>query len=908
MNENDTRQKLIIIDGNSIAYRAFFALPLLSNGKGQFTNAVYGFTMMLMKLLEDEKPTHIVVAFDAGKANFRHELYKEYKGTREKTPGELSGQFPLVRDIVTAFGIRHLELSGYEADDIIGTITRFAEEQHIPSLVVSGDKDLLQLVSEHVHTLLTRKGITEVERYTIAKVQERYGLTPEQIIDLKGLMGDTSDNIPGIPGVGEKTALKLLHEFGSVEQVLERADQVSGKKLQEKLREFADQARLSKELATIHRSIPLTVDFADFEYQAFDVKKVRDVFRTLEFKSLLDKLPVPQAASANEAGSENGCGFDGDADPSANSAGQTAGLHVDIRIARDDQEIRQFLQTIQADAAIIADVQIPEYAGNFAGIAVAREHSVLYIPIADFQIPEPLIRLLQDEQKIKISYDVKTLMVRMLQHGQGIDTHWFDVLLSSYLLNPSEGQPDIYEILNRDLGWQLSAPDWFGKKAKQEGPADEDRAQWLGQIACGLYLNRSKLAEALEAQSLQELYQELELPLTFVLGQMEALGVAVDRARLQEIGEHLQERIAQLTKDIYQMAGTEFNINSPKQMGEILFDKLGLPTMKKTKTGYSTSADVLEKLAPYHEIVQKILDFRQLGKLLSTYVEGLLKVVETETGKVHTRFNQALTATGRLSSQDPNLQNIPIRMEEGRKLRQAFIPSESGWLILSADYSQVELRIMAHLSQDASMIEAFQQDMDIHTRTASDVFEVPIEAVTSLMRRTAKAVNFGIIYGISDYGLSQNLNITRAQAGEFIENYFAKFKGVKRFMDEIVAKAREDGYVTTMLNRRRYLPDIHSKNFNLRSFAERTAMNTPIQGTAADIIKKAMVNIDKVLKEQSFHARMLLQVHDELIFECPPEELESLQEVVREQMEHALTLRVPLKVDIHYGPTWYEAK
>jgi DNA polymerase-1 len=899
--QNDnTKQKVVLIDGNSIAYRAFFALPLLSNKQGQFTNAVYGFTMMLLRLLEEEKPTHIAVAFDAGKINFRHEMYAAYKGTREKTPGELSGQFPLLRELLVAFGIAAIELPGYEADDIIGTISHRTDTMRIPTLVVSGDKDLLQLVSADVHALLPRKGLTEAERYDPETIRQRYGLTPEQIIDLKGLMGDTSDNIPGIPGVGEKTALKLLHEFGSVEEVLAHADQVSGKKLQEKLKEFADQARLSKQLATIQRDIPLEWNLEQLEFAGFDVQKIKGLFQSLEFKSLLDKLPQHVFA-------RNGVEQDS-AEASITETEVETTPSISVRIIHAEQELAEFLQTIETDLACVSDVQVTASSGNMRGIALSNGREAVYVPLQDGTIPQRLVDLFIDDRILKVSYDVKTLMVHLARQGMEIGEKWFDVLLGSYLLNPSEGQPELVEILNRDLHRQLEIPSWLNGKGKGAEASEDVVAQWFGMLAAGVYQERPVLEAELKTHDLDRLYHDLELPLTFVLGKMESIGVKVDEQRLQDIGKHLEERLQELQSEIYRLAGTTFNINSPKQLGEILFDKLGLPTQKKTKTGYSTSADVLEKLAPYHEIVQNILDYRQLGKLQSTYVEGLLKVIDPVTGKVHTRFNQATTATGRLSSTDPNLQNIPIRMEEGRKLRQAFIPSESGWFIVSADYSQIELRIMAHLSEDETMIDAFLHDLDIHTRTASDVFNVPMEEVTPLMRRTAKAVNFGIIYGISDYGLSQNLNISRAQAGEFIQNYFAKFPGVKRFIDQIVAKAREDGYVTTLLNRRRYLPDIRSSNFNLRSFAERTAMNTPIQGTAADIIKLAMVRIDSALREVNMRARMLLQVHDELIFECPPDELDALQALVRDKMENALSLRVPLKVDIHYGPTWYEAK
>jgi DNA polymerase-1 len=874
--------KLILIDGNSIAYRAFFALPLLSTADGKYTNAVYGFTMMLLRLLEDEKPTHILVAFDAGKENFRHEQYAEYKGTRDKTPGELSEQFPLIRDVLNAFGIRYVEQPGYEADDIIGTLTKKAEEEGYDCLVVSGDKDLLQLVSDHVQAMLTRKGITEVERFGIREIHEKYGLTPAQIIDLKGLMGDTSDNIPGIPGVGEKTALKLLHQFGSVENVLDRVDEVSGKKLQERIREHREQALLSKQLATIHRDVPLDLAIDSFAYQGFDTASVKDIFQKLAFKSLLDRLPEEEHEKEEPIHQD-----------------------FDIRFV-DESELESVIASFPPTVGVYLDLEGNYHQGILHGVMVGSDSCAWYIETPDGKIPSPLQSVFLENKYKKVMYDVKAAAYVLRKQGLEMDRNVFDVLLVTYLLNPSEGTPDLIDLLNRELKWGLLPLAKEGKRSQM--PSREERVQWMGKVAIALSKVESSLSKELADKELDTLYHELELPLSYVLAQMEFVGIRVDVDRLREMGEEFKQSVERLTKEIYEMAGTEFNINSPKQLGEILFDKMGLPVQKKTKTGYSTSADVLEKLAPFAPIVQKILDYRQLVKLESTYVEGLLKVVRPETWRVHTSFNQALTATGRLSSTDPNLQNIPIRMEEGRRLRQVFIPTKPNWKIVSADYSQIELRILAHISQDENMRDAFIHDLDIHTRTAADVFEVPLDKVTAEMRRAAKAVNFGIVYGISDYGLSQNLNITRKQAAEFIENYFSKFPGVKRFMTEIVEQARKNGYVTTLLNRRRYLPDINSRNFNLRSFAERTAMNTPIQGTAADIIKKAMVDIHREIIERGLTTRMLLQVHDELIFEVPPEELAEVIELVRKRMEEAIELSVPLKVDIHAGNNWYEAK
>ena len=883
------QRKLVLIDGNSITYRAFFAMPLLSNSRGQYTNAAFGFTMMLLRLLQDEKPTHLVVAFDKGKANFRHDMYSEYKGTREKTPGELREQFPIVREILQAFNIPFIEAEGYEADDIIGTLTKKAEEEGYESLVVTGDKDLLQLVSDHVTTMLTRKGISETEKYGIPEIAERYGLTPQQIIDLKGLMGDTSDNIPGIPGVGEKTALKLLAQYPSVEEVLAHADEVSGKKLQEKLKEHAESARLSKQLATIKRDVPLERDdIESFRFETYDAGKVRETFKTYEFNSLMNRLP--------EGGEE------AEAEPAVEQV-QTTILSMD--------DLPGVIAELPDVVGVHLELEGNYQLGSLHGIALATAAQAWYLPFTDIDIlPNELVALFQDSDKIKAIYDVKAAVVALRTQHVDLDKNCFCTLLGSYLLNPSDGSPDLSDVIGKHLGWKIDALTKTTPKKKAELSLD-DRAQAAGSIAAANVLLKDSLQVALESHGLYDLYRELELPLTFVLADMESEGVRINTEELRRIGDDLKERIELLQREIYDMAGMEFNLNSPKQLGEVLFEKLQLPAWKKTKTGYSTSADVLEKLADEYPIVSKILEFRHLGKLNSTYVEGLLQAArKDEQGlfRVHTQFNQALTATGRLSSTEPNLQNIPIRTEEGRRLRHVFVPSQPGWKIVAADYSQIELRILAHIAADETMIDAFVNDQDIHTRTAADVFEVPPEEVDSNMRRAAKAVNFGIVYGISDFGLSQNLNIPRKQAAQFIENYFAKFSGVKRWMEEVVEQARKDGYVTTLLGRIRNLPDINASNFNIRSFAERTAMNTPIQGTAADIIKKAMVNVADAMRRENLHGKMLLQVHDELIFECPPEEVEALSALVHREMEHVLVLSVPLRADLNVGDSWYEAK
>ncbi len=879
--------KLIVVDGNSIANRAFYALPLLSNSQGLHTNAVYGVTTMLMKLLEDEKPTHFLFAFDAGKITFRHADYKDYKGGRAKTPPELSEQWPLIKELVAAFGIEQYELEGYEADDIIGTLTKRAEGDKLQVIVVTGDKDMLQLASEYVTIALTRKGISEVERYDPAYIEEKYGLKPEQIIDMKGLMGDSSDNIPGIPGVGEKTALKLLHQYETVERVLEHADEIKGK-LGEKIRAHAEDARMSKQLATIYREVPLTMTWDDLKLSGPDEEKLAELFKKLEFKSLLEKLDISGAVQEEEM------------------------TELDVEVVASTEDIQAMVQRMDDVRAIHVEITGENpHQGEVLGIAFDGEDFVCYMPLDVLKQDEakPVREWLADSSVPKTLYDAHK--VRLALAWQGIELRGvaFDTLLAAYVLDPTQSSQSLGE-LSRRYG-QPAVPEdeeIFGKGAKFRIPEIEVVSTYLGRKANAAARLKQPMHEELVKSGMDELYYDLELKLSDVLAEMELHGIRVERNTLEEIGKDLDTKIVQIEQEIYRMAGTEFNIGSPKQLGEILFDKLGLPVVKKTKTGYSTDAEVLEKLAPYHEIAANIVQYRQLTKLQSTYVEGLLKEIRESTGKIHTYYRQTIAATGRLSSQFPNLQNIPIRLEEGRLIRRAFVPSEEGWLILAADYSQIELRVLAHISQDERLIEAFNEDMDIHTKTAMDVFGVSADEVDANMRRQAKAVNFGIVYGISDYGLSQNLHITRKEAAAFIEQYFNVFKGVRKFMDDIVAKAKRDGYVSTLLHRRRFLPDINASNFNRRSFAERTAMNTPIQGSAADIIKLAMVKCAERMKAEGLKSRMLLQVHDELVFEVAPDELERMKSLVPDVMEHALQLDVPLKADVSVGKDWYEAK
>jgi DNA polymerase-1 len=876
------RKKLVLIDGNSIAYRAFFALPLLNNEKGIHTNAVYGFTMMLMKILEEEKPTHMLVAFDAGKTTFRHKTFVEYKGGRQKTPPELSEQFPYIRELLDAYGIARYELENYEADDIIGTLSLQAEIDGYEVKVISGDKDLTQLASPKTTVGITRKGITDIEEYTPEHVQEKYGLTPDQIVDMKGLMGDTSDNIPGVPGVGEKTAIKLLKEFSTLENLLNSINQVSGNKLKEKLEEFKDQALMSKQLATIERQAPIEVNLLEIAYKGFIKEKVVALFKELGFSSLLDKLGE-------------------DAQEIEQVELEPVEYVIPAEITEDlFADDNYFYVELLEDNYHLADI---------IGFSLVNENGSFFLPTEQAVHSEAFKKWAEDETKKKTVYDAKRSEVSLRRHDIHLKGVNFDILMASYLINPSDTLEDLAAIAKKyELTHLQSDEAFYGKGVKRKVPETSVLAEQLVRKSIVMSQLKEVLEDKLISNEQYELFKELEMPLSLILADMESYGIKVERQRLENMGRELNERLIDIEEKICELAGERFNINSPKQLGIILFEKLNLPTIKKTKTGHSTSAEVLEKLSGHHEIIEYILLYRQLGKLQSTYIEGLLKVIDPKTEKVHTRFQQTLTATGRLSSIDPNLQNIPIRLEEGRKIRQAFVPSEEGWVIFSADYSQIELRVLAHIAGDEKLIQAFKEDMDIHTKTAMEVFHVKKEEVTANMRRQAKAVNFGIVYGISDYGLSQNLGISRKEAGQFIERYLNSYPGVKDYMEEIIHFAKQKGYVTTLMQRRRYIPEITSRNFNLRSFAERTAMNTPIQGSAADIIKKAMIDMDDALKDKGLKTRLLLQVHDELIFEAPEEEVEILKTLVPLVMENCIELSVPLKVDYAYGPTWFDAK
>ena len=875
--------KLVLIDGNSLLFRAFYALPLLHNDKGVYTNAVYGFTNILLNILEEEKPTHMLVAFDAGKTTFRHSTYKEYKGGRQKTSPELSEQFPLTRELLDAFHIKHYELDMYEADDIIGTLSQTGDKEQWDVKVISGDQDLLQLVTDHVTVDLTKKGVSDVESYTPSTLKDKMELTPEQIIDLKALMGDSSDNIPGVPGVGIKTATKLLKEHHTLENVYEHLDSIGGKKLKENLMTYKEDAFMSRDLATINVTSPIDIKLDDLQYEGYEYADIHELFTELDFRKLLDRIH-----------SEKG----GD-------------IPQEELAAFEYELLEEISDDLFTDHAALQLEMITENYHDAAieAIGITNDMGSYVIDTKKALASTAFVEWLEDESKEKYVYDGKALKVALLHRGVHLAGVSFDLQLAAYLLNPADNNDEIATIGKRHgIRDVYLDEEVYGKGAKLAVPELSSLAEHVARKTNIIYTLKQSYMEELEENEQLDLFRELELPLALILAEMEHTGVKVDVGRLKETGKELNERLQTIEADIHELAGETFNINSPKQLSIILFEKLQLPVIKKTKTGYSTAADVLEKLEPEHEIISKILLYRQLNKLQSTYVEGLLKVVHQDTHKIHTRFNQALTQTGRLSSTEPNLQNIPIRLEEGRKIRQAFIPSKDDWMMFAADYSQIELRVLAHISGDEKLVEAFKEDKDIHTQTAMNVFQVDRDEVDGNMRRQAKAVNFGIIYGISDYGLSQNLQITRKAAKEFIDQYLAIYPDVKRYMEEIVQEAKYQGYVETIMKRRRYLPEITSRNFNQRSFAERTAMNTPIQGSAADIIKKAMIDLDQRLAKEKVQARVLMQVHDELILEAPKDEIDTLIKIVPEVMDSTIELNVPLKVDYSYGKTWFDAK
>ena len=876
-------EKTVLIDGHSIIHRAYYGIPDLTNSEGLHTNAVYGFLNILFKVLEEEQPDYLTVAFDLAAPTFRHLQYEAYKGTRKPMPQELREQVPLLQEVLDAMGILMVSKEGYEADDMLGTTARIARERGMEVTIVSGDRDLLQLAEDHVKIRIpkTKGGKTITEDYYAADVMEKYQVTPLQFIDVKGLMGDASDNIPGLPGVGEKTATRLIKEYGSIENAHDHLEEIKPNKAREALREYYDQALMSRELAAIKTDCPLEYDWEKAKIGDLFNEKARQLFLRLEFKNLLARFFAQSPAPAVEE-------F--------------------FFCVEDMQGARRICQ--EAASAESCGLSVVEQQGEIFGLSVAwSDKEIYYLPaggqLSDSYLREWIRQLMEESRAVSVLNLKSILSVVETEKKSGI----FDVQIAAYLDNPLKSSYPYEDIAREYLSQTFpSQAELLGKTGIAK--AAEEQAEQLMRMACYMsytaYAARGPLLLVLEEKQMWQLYEDIELPLVYVLHDMEKEGIRVKREELARYGEKLQVRIEELEKIIYDRAGEKFNINSPKQLGVILFEKMGLPGGKKTKTGYSTAADVLEKLAPDHAIVSDILEYRQLTKLKSTYADGLAGYIG-EDGRIHSSFNQTITATGRISSTEPNLQNIPIRMELGRLIRKVFVPEE-GCVFLDADYSQIELRVLAHCSGDERLIQAYREEKDIHRITASQVFHIPFDQVTDLQRRNAKAVNFGIVYGISSFGLSQDLSITRKEAADYIERYFETYPGVKQFLDGLVSDAKEKGYAKTLFGRRRPMPELSSGNFMQRSFGERVAMNAPIQGTAADIIKIAMIRVHDRLEKEQMKSRLILQVHDELLVEARKEEAEKAAAILREEMMHAAELSVPLEVDMHQGESWYEAK
>ena len=877
--------KIILLDGNSLSYRAFYAMPALKNKKGLYTNSVYGFTLMLERILEDTKPKYALVAFDKGKETFRHKSYEAYKGTRDKTPTELVEQFGYVRELIESYGIKYEEHLDYEADDIIGSYAKIAEKAGLEVIIVSGDKDLTQLASDNITVYYTKRGVTEIDYYTPEFINEKYGLTPQQIVDMKGLMGDKSDNIPGIPGVGEKTAIKLLTEYETVESVLENIDNISGKKLKERLTEGKEDAILSKKLATIFTDVPVDNKIEDLTFKE-DREKKKELFEKLEFVSFLRKLSQENSA-ADESETET----------------EEEKIKKDIEIQIADKDTKLDFK----NSSLHIECYTEDYQNSdVLGVSVYVGDTAYIFSEENFFDNKYAIEYLQSQEE-KTVYDIKKIIYIAKKNNKKINGDVFDIKIANYLIDVTS-KSEIDKIVFNYLGEIISSnEEIYGKGAKRSLPIQEVLNSYIAKIAASILEVKPLMIKRLGEENMLDLYKNIEIKVARVLANMEFEGIHVSKKALDEMSHEFDERIKVLEGSIYTLAGSEFNIASPKQLGVVLFEDLGLPVVKKTKTGYSTAVEVLEQLQYKHDIIPLIMEYRTLTKLNSTYAKGLVKDI-TREGKIHTRYEQTLTQTGRLSSVNPNLQNIPTRIEEGKKIRKAFIPASNDRVILSIDYSQIELRVLAHIAQDKGMIDAFKHDVDIHTKTASDVNGVPLDEVTPTMRREAKAVNFGIVYGISDFGLSNNLGITRKRAKEFIEKYLETFKGVDKYMTDIVEFAKEHGYVETLYNRRRSLPEINAKNKIIANLNARIAMNTPIQGTAADIIKIAMISAYNYIEESKVDAKLLLQVHDELIFDVSKDILEEFTDKMVAIMEEAANLDVKLKAEASSGPSWYEAK
>lgn len=876
-------ERLLILDGHSLMNRAFYALPDLTNDEGIHTNAVLGFVNMLLKMREEITPDYIVCTFDRSAPTFRHKEYEEYKAGRKKMPPELAEQFPILKELLKYLAIDTFEIDGFEADDLMGTLAVFAENKEIEVYIVTGDRDLLQLASDNINVVITKKGITEKEIYNKNRMIEDYGVTPQEFIDVKGLMGDSSDNIPGVPGIGEKTAFKLIKEYKSVENVLQNINNISGKKLKENLEKYSEQAVFSKKLATIMTNVPVDIDLESIESKEnYDVLSLKNLFQKLQFKSLINKIPGLKEAEDKEKEKlnlnfeviNNVDKFD-DFTENTVSNKKNEILYVNFNTLNNELYSKSFIDKIFIN---FCDNNYVIYIKDIFDKDKEKTANIL----------KKLFNYIDIE---KVVYDVKNVYSILNKMDVDLINVKFDVKIAAYLLNPSKGEYNLKDIIRECTGIDLSS--------------DDDKFM----IEETLLLKKTYecLKKEIDEKNMENLLYKVEIPLCKVLSAMECEGFRVDRDKLDELRGKFKVEIDKVQKEIYSLSEEEFNINSPKQLGKILFEKLDLPVIKKTKTGYSTNAAVLEKLMDKHPIIQKIVYYRQLSKIYSTYIEGLSSVID-EDGKIHSSFNQTVTATGRLSSTEPNLQNIPVKYEMGKEIRKVFVPEDDDSVILSADYSQIELRVLAHIADDKNLIDAFKNHSDIHTKTASEVFNVPINEVTKTQRNNAKAVNFGIIYGIGDFSLAKDLHIARSQAREYIDKYLKRYPNVKKYMEDIVDSAKKEGYVTTIMNRIRFIKEINSSNKIVKSLGERLAMNTPIQGSAADIIKVAMINVYNKLKNENLKSKVILQVHDELILNVHKDEIDRVKTIVKTEMENAVSLKVPIETDINLGNNWYEIK
>lgn len=877
-------EKIVLIDGHSILNRAYYGVPDLTNSDGLHTNAVYGFLNIMFKILDEEKPDYFAVAFDLKAPTFRHKMYEQYKGTRKPMQEELRQQVPVIKEMLEAMQVPLMMLEGYEADDLLGTVSKKAEADGLEAVVVSGDRDLLQLATDHIMIRIpkTKKGGTEIENYRTADVIEKYQVTPIQIIELKALMGDSSDNIPGIPGVGEKTATKLIMEYGCIENAYAHVEEIKPNKAKESLRDHYDMAQMSKELATINIYSPFELDMDKARMTDLYTKEAFELCKKLEFKNMLSRFEISQEEQNHTAES--------------------------FHMTSDLTQAQEWLEKLKAEQQI-GFYLLSDEKHEFRGLAVSGKKETFFFCNQGFLTEQYLTSAL--EELIETAAQAVTLQLktqlRFLHPSESAKKKILDGAISAYLLNPLKGEYP-YEDLAKDYMKELvpGAAELLGKTKINELDAEDKQISLLACYQSYVALHSMPMMlERLHEEEMERLFEEIEMPLIYTLAGMEKEGIRADAGILKEYAQELGEKIQELEQEIYAEAGENFNINSPKQLGNILFEKLQLPGSKKTKSGYSTAADILENLAPDYPIVQKVLDYRQVAKLKSTYADGLASFI-SEDGRIHGTFHQTVTATGRISSTDPNLQNIPIRTEMGRLFRKVFLPKER-CIFVDADYSQIELRVLAALSGDEALIHAFQNNIDIHTLTASQVFHIPLDQVTPLQRRNAKAVNFGIVYGISAFGLSQDLKISRKEASEYINNYFASYPKIKEFLDQAVITAKEQGYIATYYHRRRPVPELTSSNFMQRSFGERIAMNSPIQGTAADIIKLAMIRVDQRLHSENLKARLVLQVHDELLVEAPVEEETRVREILHEEMMGVTDFPVEMDIDIQSGSDWYEA-